>query len=194
MSQMAKVALLVAVLAVLTRSGAGQEQSKSEVPSAEARPTEVTPLRVSVTFVEFEGDRKVKSLPYTLVVVADANNPKSIVKVGSRVPVYTGKDFGMQYLDVGSNIDCTARHAKDGEFHLTLDLERSWVEGDVSVAVEKGNSSQSSVGQFPEPIVRQFRSELSLMLRDGQSVESTFATDPLSGKVFKVEVSLAVLK
>jgi hypothetical protein len=195
MGRMAKVALLVAVLTVLTRSGAGQEQSKSEgTPSAEARPKEVTPLRVGVTFVEFEGDRKVKSLPYTLVVVADAKNPKSIVKVGSRVPVYTGKDSGMQYLDVGSNIDCTAFRAKDGEFHLTLDLERSWVEGDVSVAVEKGNSSQSSVGQFPEPIVRQFRSELSLMLRDGQSVESTFATDPLSGKVFKVEVSLTVLK
>jgi hypothetical protein len=32
------------------------------------------------------------------------------------------------------------------------------------------------------------------MLRDGQSVESTFATDPLSGKIFKVEVSLTVLK
>jgi hypothetical protein len=195
MGRTAKVALLVAVLAVLTRSGAGQEKNKSEgAPSAEARPTEVTPLRVGVTFVEFEGDKKVKSLPYTLVVVADAKNPKSVVKVGSRVPVYTGKDFGMQYLDVGSNIDCMAFHAKDGECDLTLSLDRSWVEGDVPVPVEKSNSSQSSFGQFPEPIVRQFRSDLSLRLHDGQSVESTFATDPLSGKVFKVEVSLTVLK
>jgi len=60
--------------------------------------------------------------------------------------------------------------------------------------MEKGGSSQSSSGQFPEPVIRQFRSDLSLILRDGQTVESTFATDPLSGKVFKVEVTLSVLK
>jgi hypothetical protein len=32
------------------------------------------------------------------------------------------------------------------------------------------------------------------MMRDGQTVESTFATDPLSGKVFKVEVALKLVK
>jgi hypothetical protein len=35
---------------------------------------------------------------------------------------------------------------------------------------------------------------LTLVLRDGQTVESTFATDPLSGKVFKVEAGLNLLK
>jgi hypothetical protein len=34
---------------------------------------------------------------------------------------------------------------------------------------------------------------LSLTLRDGQTLESTFAIDPLSGKVFNVEVTLSVL-
>jgi hypothetical protein len=149
---------------------------------------------VAVTFGEFEGDKKVKSLPYTLVVVADGRPPKSQLKMGSRVPVYTGKEHGMQYLDVGSNIDCQAHHTNDNKFDLRLDLDRSWVEGDVSVPVDREASSPASSGQFPEPIVRQFRSELSLTLRDGQTVESTFATDPLSGKVFKVEVGLTVLK
>ena len=113
--------------------------------------------------------------------------------MGSRVPVYTGKENGMQYLDVGSNLECQAARAKDNRFDIRLDLDRSWVEGDVQVPVDRGASSQPS-GQFPEPIVRQFRSALSLTLRDGQTVESTFATDPLSGKVFKVEVSLHVVK
>jgi len=52
-------------------------------------------LKISVTFTEFEGDKKVKSLPYTTIVTADGKNPKSVVKMGSRVPVYTGKDYGM---------------------------------------------------------------------------------------------------
>jgi hypothetical protein len=100
----------------------------------------------------------------------------------------------MQYLDVGSSIDCTAFHRKDDRFDILLSLDRSWIEGDVPVPMEKGNSLPSSPGQFPEPIVRQFKSELSLTLRDGQTLESTLATDPLSGKVFKVEVTLSTLK
>jgi hypothetical protein len=173
-----------------------QEKNKTEdAPAADQRPVKMTPVRVAVTFVEFEGDKKVKSLPYTLVVIADGKPPNAKLRMGSRVPVYTGKENGMQYLDVGSNIDCQATtHAQDGSFDLRLSLDRSWVEGDVSVPMEKGGSSQSSSGQFPEPVIRQFRSDLSLILRDGQTVESTFATDPLSGKVFKVEVTLSVLK
>jgi len=45
-----------------------------------------------------------------------------------------------------------------------------------------------------EPVIRQFRSDLTLVLRDGQTVDSTFATDPLSGKVFKGEVALSLVK
>jgi hypothetical protein len=58
--------------------------------------------------------------------------------MGSRVPVYTGKENGMQYLDVGSNIDCQAYHRRDGRFALRLSLDRSWVEGDVPQHVNQG--------------------------------------------------------
>jgi hypothetical protein len=193
MRRTAKAAVLVAALAMGTRWVSAQEKPKSEDAAIEARQAETTPLKISVTFTEFEGDRKVKSLPYTTIVIADGKNPKSVVKMGSRVPVYTGKEYGMQYLDVGSNIDCQASRTKDNKFDLRLSLDRSWVEGNVAVAVDPGTPLQSS-GQFPEPILRQFKSELSLTLRDGQTVESSFATDPLSGKVFRVEVSLNIVK
>jgi hypothetical protein len=193
MRRTANAAVLVAALAMGTRWVSAQEKPKSEDAAIEARQAETTPLKISVTFTEFEGDRKVKSLPYTTIVIADGKNPKSVVKMGSRVPVYTGKEYGMQYLDVGSNIDCQASRTKDNKFDLRLSLDRSWVEGNVAVAVDPGTPLQSS-GQFPEPILRQFKSELSLTLRDGQTVESSFATDPLSGKVFRVEVSLNIVK
>jgi hypothetical protein len=186
-------AFLVAALAMGTLWVSAQEKPKSEDVAMEARPTETTPLKISVTVTEFEGDKKVKSLPYTMIVVADGRPPKSVVKIGSRVPVYAGKEYGMQYVDVGTNIDCQASRAKDNKFDLRLTLERSWVEGNVAVAVDPATALQSS-GQFPEPVLRQFKSELSLTLRDGQTVESSFATDPLSGKVFKVEVSLNIAK
>jgi hypothetical protein len=193
MGRRANAAFLAAALTMGTPWVSAQEKPKSEDAAMEARPTDETPLKISVTFTEFEGDKKVKSLPYTMVVVADGRPPKSVVKMGSRVPVYVGKEYGMQYLDVGTNIDCQASRAKDNKFDVRLVLDRSWVEGSVAVAVDPGASVQSS-GQFPEPILRQFKSELSLTLRDGQTEESSFATDPLSGKVFKVEVSLNIVK
>jgi len=193
MGRTAKAAFLVAALMMGTLWVSAQEKPKTEDAAMEARQTETTPLKISVTFTEFEGDRKVKSLPYTMIVIADGRPPKAIVKMGSRIPIYTGKDYGMQYLDVGSNIDCQATRTKDNKFDIRLSLDRSWVEGDVGVSVDPGTTPQS-LGKFPEPIVRQFKSELSLTLRDGQTVESSFATDPLSGKVFKVEVSLNIMK
>jgi hypothetical protein len=193
MRRAATAALLLAALSMGTPWVSAQEKSKSSEDAAtETHQTETTPLKVSIIFTEFEGDKKVKSLPYTTIVIADGKNPKSVVKMGSRVPVYAGKDI-MQYLDVGSNIDCQASRTKDNKFDLRLSLDRSWVEGSVAIPTDAGAASQTS-GQFPEPIVRQFRSELSLTLRDGQTIESSFATDPLSGKVFRVEVSLNVVK
>jgi hypothetical protein len=193
MGRRAQAVFLVSALAMGTLWVSAQEKPKSEDVAMEARLTETTPLKISVTFTEFEGDKKVKSLPYTMVVGADARPPKSVVKIGSRVPVYAGKEYGMQYVDVGTNIDCQASRTKDNKFDIRLALERSWVEGNVAVAVDPATSVQSS-GQFPEPILRQFKSELSLTLRDGQTEESSFATDPLSGRVFKAQVSLNIVK
>ncbi len=188
-----RAAFVAIAVMMLALCGSAQEKESKQEESASARPTKLTALKVGVTFAEFEGDKKLKSLPYTLVVVAHDSPPYfAKLRMGSRVPVYTGKENGMQYLDVGSNIDCQASRTPDGSFDLRLSLDRSWVEGDVPVAVEK--TSQPSSGQFPEPVIRQFRSDLNLVLRDGQTVESTFATDPLSGKVFRVEVTLSVLK
>ncbi|HMI52982.1 MAG TPA: hypothetical protein VK525_15830 [Candidatus Saccharimonadales bacterium] len=155
------------------------------------------PIKLQVVFVEYEGDKKIKSLPYILYLNApnDARGWKKL-RIGSRVPVLTGKDGGMQYLDVGTNIDARVTRNADARFNLELVLERSWVEGEVFANVEgtatKGTDPSS--GPFKQPIIRQFRTDVDLFLRDGQTVESTMATDPLSGKVLRVEITLNVVK
>lgn len=170
-----------------------EDKAKNEVST--------TPVKATIVFTEYEGDKKTKSLPYTLYINApDSAEFKGWVKlrVGSRVPVYTGGDKGsMTYLDVGTNIDARASRTPESYFLTYLRLERSWVEGDVLVPVQKPPEAtvpDPHAGSFREPIVRQFTSELDLKLRDGQTLESTMATDPISGKVLKVEVTLAVVK
>src|ERR1700745_602450 len=100
MGRATKAVFLLVLLAMFNPHVRAQEKAKSdEPPASEMRSGEVTPVKVAITFAEFEGDKKVKSLPYNLVVVADGRPPNSKLRMGSRVPVYTGKENGMQYLD-----------------------------------------------------------------------------------------------
>jgi hypothetical protein len=39
-----------------------------------------------------------------------------------------------------------------------------------------------------------FRSSVQLLMRDGQTVQSMMATDPVSGRVLKIDVTLNVVK
>jgi len=194
------VSLMLLLFGVLSPYCLAQDKQKAEdSQKTEAR---TTPVKLQIVFTEFEGDKKVKSLPYTLYINApDAPEWKSSsfvkLRVGSRVPVYTGGTTGnMTYLDVGTNLDARAAYPSDGHLLLQMKIERSWVEGGVSVPVAKsdGSASEASSGHFQEPIIRQFVSEFDLKLREGQSVESTMATDPTSGKVLKVDVSFTILK
>lgn len=187
--------LLLGMLSPVCRS---QDKPKAEDrPKAEAQ---TTPVKVTVVFTEFDGDKKTKSLPYTVYINApDASELKSQwvrMRVGSRVPVYTGGSTGnMTYVDVGTNIDARAAHTPEGHFLLYLNLERSWAEGYTLVPVQRPPEQiDPHAGSFQEPIIRNFRSELDLKLREGQTLESTMATDPISGKVMKVEVSLSAVK
>jgi hypothetical protein len=167
------------------------DQTKVEV--------QTTPIKVQIVFTEFEGDKKIKSLPYVMYMNAPDSSELRAgwvkFRIGSRLPIYVGKNE-MQYMDVGTNVDARSAYTGDGHVLLQMTLERSWVEGEVSVPMTKSDNSPSdpSAGHFQEPIVRGFKSELDLKLREGQPVESNMATDPISGRVLKVEISFAVVK
>jgi hypothetical protein len=178
----------------------GRCQDKTNPPKDEAKSTEAQTegpqVKVQIVFAEYDGDKKVKSLPYTMLVQA---NRTGKLRIGSRVPVATGGDKGglqFQYIDVGTNLDCSASPAQDGKYQLRLSLERSWVEGNVPVAMEKSAtaSPERNDSLFRQPIIHQFRFDNTISLRDAQTLETNFATDPVSGKVIKVEVTLNVLK
>jgi hypothetical protein len=171
----------------LLAQGTKEEKSRTEV-SAPSPSEKVTPLKIQVLLTEFDGAKKVKSLPYVSYVTASSDHAYEFTKIrlGTKVPVYTGKESGMQYIDVGTNIDCRARHAEGDAYRLSVVVERSWVDG--------ASDLSATPGQLPEPIIRQFKNEMEVTLRDGQTSEPTVATDSMTGKVMKIEVSLTVLK
>jgi hypothetical protein len=142
----------------------------------------VTWLRIQVVFTEFDGDKKVSTLPYTLSVNADERRarPNSQVRNGARVPIFTDKDK-VTYLDIGTNIDCSAQLQDDGRFKLQMSVERSAISGEAP-------------GTNNAPVIHQFRAEMNPVLKEGQTIESIVATDPLNGHVYHVSVTLNILK
>jgi hypothetical protein len=154
------------------------------------------PVKLQVVFTEYEGDKKVSSQPYTFFVNV-GEQARTGVRVGVRVPAnFGGKDAPtqVQYIDIGTNIDCRVFAADGGQFRTELILERSSAYS-VSGSVEKGADAKNEIqAASTQPTLRTFRSNVNLMLRDGQTLQSNMATDPATGRVLKVDVTLTVVK
>lgn len=164
-----------------------------EKPKSDDYTNSYTPLKVQIVVTEFEGDKKVKSLPYTMVLTAGSHRDAEVAKlrVGSRIPVYTSNDGGFQYIDIGTNLDCRAERMEDGRYALRLSLERSWVQDTVHIAGDKAPQGSAAINQ---PVIGGYRTDAYLIAREGQTVETTAAADPLNGKILKVELTLTVPK
>lgn len=183
----------VAVFSILALACPGLRSQESAKPEAKVSPTL---LKVQVVISEAEGERKVGNLPYTFFLTADNPTPPySLIRVGTKVPVYTGKE-GVEYIDVGTNIDARGRSEDNGLFVIGMRVDRSWVDGDVLIPIDKseGHSSEQSTTQFKQPIIHQFRTDLAFKMRDGQTVQSTQAADPVSGRVLTISVTINVVK
>ena len=193
--------LMVITALVLLATQAKAQDAKSAEPSKAAKPSDakladtsknIVPLKVTVVFTEYDGEKKLSSLPYALFLKADENSHfVGRVRMGVKVPIWTGvKESAVQYQDIGSNLDCSAQTAGDGKYLLDLSLERSSI---------YPNSTEYPAASKPDdqphtPLVRAFRANLALLLRDGQTTQNVIATDPLNGHTVKVEITLNVVK
>jgi hypothetical protein len=164
-----------------------------EKPKTEERAKVPTPIKVQIIFTEYDGDKKISSMPYTFTVISDekvGGHYSTSLRTGVRVPIETeGKDQKTTYMDIGSNIDCGIQSEDEGRFHLYLIFDRSALypnktsEGERLVANPGG-----------QPVVRQFRTSENLILKDGQTSENLLSTDPLNGHTFRVSVTINVQK
>ena len=182
-----------------------QEKPAAEKPAAEtpAPETVVVPVKLQVVLTEYEGTNKVSSLPYTILlnVPSKFSGRMYSLRMGVRVPVTTTSSKSgentLTYVDVGTNIDSNANHTADGRYAVDLRIERSSLYVPFADKESNYHGKEWTVGEAPPgdaPMVRQFRGDVALVVRDGQASEATVATDPLSGRVLKIEAVLTVLK
>jgi len=164
-----------------------------EKPKAEERVKVSTPVKVQIVFTEYDGDKKVSSMPYAFTVITDeklGGNYSTSLRTGIRVPIQTeGKDQKTTYMDIGSNIDCGIKSEDDGRFHLYLIFDRSMLYPNKSSEGERLVAEPNGL-----PLVRQFRTSENLILKDGQTSENLVSTDPLNGRTLRVSVTINVQK
>jgi len=165
--------------------------------SQDLRCTPGAALRVQVLITRTQDGKKEASMPYTFLVSARPSGscPVSHVRmrmgVDTPVPTAVADESGkptqrsVQYKTVGTNIDCSADDLGDGRFKLFLAVENS-------SALPGDKSRGAELAEYP--LFRKFEMSLDPILRDGQKAETVTSTDPVSGEVVKIDVTLNVVK
>jgi hypothetical protein len=91
------------------------------------------------------------------------------------------KTTGPVFKDVGISIRCLAASVDGNRFALDLNVESASIDDD-------------QPKKDPPYRIRAFRSSQQVLLRDGQTMEYTTATDPVNGEEVKVAVTMTVVK
>jgi len=190
------LAVVLGLVPVLSTAAQEAEAPSKPEPPAEAPGKErpPVPLRVQVTIARFEGERKVASMPYTLVV-SPSRTSRASIRMGIEVPVRVGaatdKDgkptsWSHQYRNVGTNIDCRALPRTPGDqYGIELQVEQS--------SVNPGGEKLPAVAN-DLPFFRTFNTSFTALLRDGQTATHIVATDPVTGESVRIDVTLNVVR
>lgn len=177
-------------LAVLLAGGATAQDAGEPDKEAQADTLETAvPLKLQVVFSRYHGETKIGRLPFTMLLNSD--NEWARLKMGLMVPLNVRTDSGkgpatVMFKDVVTGVSCRARSLSGERYALECRFDQDAVH---SPDGEDAAPEKTDAG----PVIRRFYSETTLVLQDGQAVQHS-ATDPLSGEVLEVDVTLHVVK
>jgi hypothetical protein len=114
------LSLSVLALAVSAAPALSQERTPA---------SPVTPLKVQVVLSRYDGEKKLSSMPYTLLVNAGDRDNRVTLRMGVSLPVTGVGASGptVTVHDIGTNMDCTASPADGGRFRISLAVNHSSV-------------------------------------------------------------------
>jgi hypothetical protein len=187
---------MTAALMLLTTIAVAAQESQPAAAAAQKPPTPAqVSLKVSLVFSRYQGEKKISTVPHTLWVTT---GERTSLRLGTQIPVVStvfGKEgekpsSSYNYRDVGTNIDCVANLAPDGGYRLQITITDSSVYyPDQSDAAIKPLTTSTGA-----PAFRNFNSTFTIVLKDGQTGQSTAVTDPVSGQSIKVDATVNVQK
>jgi hypothetical protein len=184
------------ILAGLFAVAALTTVSAQEKPAPQEKPVPASPqpgsfrrqpLKVQFVLGRYQGEKRLSNMPYTLGVLPDAG--RTSMRLGISVPLSTGQGApptSYSYKDVGTNIDCSASDQGSGQYQLVVTIS------DSSVQSDSGEKDAKFVRDVP--VFRNFNATFTMILRDGQTMQYVSVTDPVSGEMTKIDVTLNLAK
>jgi hypothetical protein len=185
------VVVLLAAVGLAAQEPVAQSQTRP--------PGQLVPLKISLVLSRYQGEKKLSSVPYVLWVTAN-DRERTSLRMGNQIPVTTtvfgAKDgekpmSSYTYKDVGTNIDCSSYSAADGYFKVNLTVTDSSVYFPDRTDPTLSTAATSVVGTAA---FRSFNSSFFVLIRDGQTVQYTSATDQVTGQVIKIDATVNVQK
>jgi hypothetical protein len=171
--------------------------AQEPVAQNQTRPAgQLVPLKISLVLSRYQGEKKLSSVPYVLWVTAN-DRERTSLRMGNQIPVTTtvfgAKDgekpmSSYSYKDVGTNIDCSSYTAADGYFKVNLTVT------DSSVYFPDRTDPTAVTSATGAASFRSFNSSFFVLIRDGQTVQYTSATDQVTGQVIKIDATVNVQK
>jgi hypothetical protein len=185
------VVVLLAAVGLAAQEPVAQSQTRP--------PGQLVPLKISLVLSRYQGEKKLSSVPYVLWVTAN-DRERTSLRMGNQIPVTTtvfgAKDgekpmSSYTYKDVGTNIDCSSYTAADGYFKVNLTVTDSSVYFPDRTDPTLSTAATSVVGTAA---FRSFNSSFFVLIRDGQTVQYTSATDQVTGQMIKIDATVNVQK
>lgn len=134
--------------------------------------------KLDYTVVELDAGKKTDSHEYSLLCTEDRTGR---MRIGTRVPVITGANNSLQYLDVGVNVDVNVREVSDTTISVRTTLEVS------SVALPATEAERSKSGS--NPMLRQVRGEDDATVTFGKSNLLFLLDEPNSKRSFQISLT-----
>lgn len=153
----------------------------------DAKPAPV-PLKVQIVLSRYDGEKKLASMPYTLMVNAAERDNRVTLRMGVSLPMVV--DDKVAYRDVGTNMDCIASISEPGRYRINLSVNHTAVFDSTDKQLKDAVPRPGVSAQ----LLRSFTSSFFLNLKDGETGQSIAATDPVTGEVMKIDVTLHVVK
>ena len=183
---------VLSLVAVMVAGGSGA-YAQGPVPEKA-----VMPVQVQIVISRYDGDKKISSTPYS--VSARPGSPRGaqlrlMTSVPIASPTLAPSDDSKEkpvaffnYRDIGIQLDFNVQGPhEDGRYEVTTTISES------SLATGPSRPTASSIVAAPA-LVRSYTSQNTQVLRNGQTSQYTAATDPVSGEVVRVDVTLTVPK
>jgi hypothetical protein len=185
------------VLAVAALACAMTAPAWAQAPQEKPAPPPKLPAKVDVVISRYQGEKKVSSQPYTIVLNTTGSPTSLRLNVSTPMGVETtiskdgDKTTSTRYQSIGTSIDCrvswttpTAGNPVSDTFDVNVNLNDSSLfnpEGDTKVPVSA-------------MAIMSFSANNTLTMRNGQTMLLTTATNKVTGEVIKVEVTFTLLK